>query len=139
MAIDWARIKAEYVSGGISYAKLAKKHGVSVSSVKQKGTKEGWKKECTKVAEKVYQKAVQKTVQRRAENVAKEIACGEEVKAFFTETMRRSDIDIKDRLKAGEAMAKLLGLYTVKQDDGSQIEQVKVIMQRLDSEAEADE
>lgn len=39
---DWRKIKAEYIRGGVSYRKLAKKHGVSLSSITRRSSKEKW-------------------------------------------------------------------------------------------------
>lgn len=38
---DWKKIKAEYVRGA-SYRKLAKKYGVSFSSIQKRGAREKW-------------------------------------------------------------------------------------------------
>ena len=42
--MDWKRIKAEYIAGGISYRKLAAKHGVSFNTLKTHAIAEGWNK-----------------------------------------------------------------------------------------------
>lgn len=68
--IDWKKIKAEYVTGEISLANIAKKYGVSASAVQKKSVKEKWaaekrkqhKKAADKVAKKLNEKNVQKTV-----------------------------------------------------------------------------
>ena len=39
---DWAKIKAEYIRGGISTRKLAEKHGVSYTTLAKKCCKENW-------------------------------------------------------------------------------------------------
>ena len=39
---DWKKIKAEYIRGGISYRALATKHGVSLSSITRRSSKEKW-------------------------------------------------------------------------------------------------
>ena len=39
---DWSKIKAEYIAGGISYRKLAEKHGVPFSNLKNIAVKEQW-------------------------------------------------------------------------------------------------
>jgi len=39
---DWAKIKAEYIRGGISTRKLAEKHGVSYSTLRRHCEKEKW-------------------------------------------------------------------------------------------------
>ena len=68
--IDWKKIKAEYVTGEISLANIAKKYGVSASAVQKKSVKEKWaqekrkqhKKAADKVAKKLNDKNVRKTV-----------------------------------------------------------------------------
>ena len=40
--MDWNRIKAEYIAGGTSYRKLAKKYGVPFSNLKNIAVKEQW-------------------------------------------------------------------------------------------------
>ena len=42
--MDWNKIKAEYIAGGTSYRKLAKKYGVEYHSLQRIATKEGWTK-----------------------------------------------------------------------------------------------
>ena len=39
---DWAKIKAEYIRGGISTRKLAAKHGVSYATLRRHCEKEQW-------------------------------------------------------------------------------------------------
>lgn len=40
--VDWKKIKAEYVAGGVSYRQLSEKYGVSESSMRKKAAKEQW-------------------------------------------------------------------------------------------------
>ena len=40
--MDWSKIRAEYIEGGISYRKLAEKYGVPFSNLKRLAKKEGW-------------------------------------------------------------------------------------------------
>ena len=39
---DWLKIKSEYITGGTSYRKLAKKHGVSFSTLRGIAEREKW-------------------------------------------------------------------------------------------------
>ena len=66
MAADWLKIKSEYVSGNISYRKLAEKHGVSFNTLKDHATEEKWK-ECR---EKHYHKTTTKTQQKAEEKIS---------------------------------------------------------------------
>ena len=40
--VDWKKIKAEYVAGGVSYRELCEKYGVSESNMRKKAAKEQW-------------------------------------------------------------------------------------------------
>ena len=40
--MDWNKLKAEYIAGGISYRKLAQKHGVSFNTLKDIAVGEKW-------------------------------------------------------------------------------------------------
>ena len=66
MAADWLKIKSEYVSGNISYRKLAEKHGVSFNTLKDHAMEEKWK-ECR---EKQYHKTTTKTQQKAEEKIS---------------------------------------------------------------------
>lgn len=67
---DWVSIKAEYISTGISLRDLAKKHGVSFSSLGKKSSREHWKDERTETGNKVETKVKQKLV---AVSISKEV------------------------------------------------------------------
>ena len=68
--IDWAAVKAEYVSGTMSAAKLADRYGISVSSISKKCASEHWQElrkqnqseTANKIAEKINTEKVKKTV-----------------------------------------------------------------------------
>lgn len=59
--IDWKKIKAEYVTGEISLANIAKKYGVSASAVQKKSVKEKWAAEKRKQHKKAADKVAKKT------------------------------------------------------------------------------
>lgn len=68
--IDWAAVKAEYVSGTMSAAKLAGRYGISVSSISKKCASEHWQElrkqnqseTANKIAKKINTEKVKKTV-----------------------------------------------------------------------------
>lgn len=68
---DWAKIRAEYIGGGISQRKLAKKHGVTYSSLRRRAEADGWAEERRDVERKASAKAAQKTAEEKASNAAK--------------------------------------------------------------------
>lgn len=68
--MDWKRIKAEYIAGGTSYRKLAKKYKVSFSTLRKVAAKEQWTdlrnkagaKTDTKIIESISDKDAKKAV-----------------------------------------------------------------------------
>lgn len=71
---NWNKIRNEYISGNISYAKLAEKHKVSLQAIKDRGTKEKWvaqkKEQQTKIQQKTNQKTAEKIAEQNANFVA---------------------------------------------------------------------
>ena len=66
MAADWLKIKSEYVSGNISYRKLAEKYGVSFNTLKEHATDEKWKE----LREEQHHKTTTKTQQKAEEKIS---------------------------------------------------------------------
>lgn len=66
--IDWNIIRAEYIGGGISQRKLAKKYGVSETTLMKKANAEGWHKLREKAESKSTAQAQQKTAEAAADN-----------------------------------------------------------------------
>lgn len=70
---NWKKIKAEYVRGGISQAKLAEKHGVSFRTLKEHARKEKWSELREMASTKAAQKMVEKTADIQADTTARMI------------------------------------------------------------------
>ena len=67
-SVDWNAIRAEYIGGGISYRKLAKKYGVSINVLSPRATVEGWVAMRKEAETKATAKALQKTADIAADN-----------------------------------------------------------------------
>ena len=67
--VDWEKIKAEYLQGGISYRKLADKHSVSFSALEKRARSENWAEQRKEVGDKAATKARQKIVSRHAKDL----------------------------------------------------------------------
>ena len=66
--MNWRKIKAEYIAGGISQRALAEKYGVSKTMVMRKANKEGWTAKRAKAESKAMEKVEQKTAEAVADN-----------------------------------------------------------------------
>ena len=65
--MDWNKLKAEYISGGTSYRKLAKKYDIEHHSLQRIATKEGW----AKLKSQAKAKSEAKIVNTVASDIAK--------------------------------------------------------------------
>ena len=61
--IDWIDIKNEYINTGISQRKLAKKYGISESTLMQKAMREKWKGEKNEQRSKIEAETKQKVAE----------------------------------------------------------------------------
>lgn len=106
--MNWRKIKAEYVAGGISQRALAEKYGIPWGTLRRRATKEAWNAK-RKDAE---QKAIQKTAQKTAEIVADNAAICERIK---TKLLLRLDamVDQFPQGNAQEIRIKGDGLETI--------------------------
>ena len=66
--MNWRKIKAEYIAGGISQRKLAEKYGVSRTMVMRKANKEKWTEKRAAAETKALQRVEQKTAETVADN-----------------------------------------------------------------------
>jgi len=68
--MDWNRVRTEYINGDISYAKLAKKHNISLQALKDRGAREKWVEQRKKQHAEIQQRTNQKTAEKLAEREA---------------------------------------------------------------------
>ena len=66
--VNWRKIKAEYIAGGISQRKLAVKYGVNPNLLMRHANKEGWNKKRKAAESKAMEKVEQKTAEAIADN-----------------------------------------------------------------------
>ena len=79
MSLDWKKVKREYVTGDLSYNKLAKKYGVSLALIGRVGSHDHWVDERKRYREQINNKALTKISTVLAEKRAED-----EVNHFLT-------------------------------------------------------
>ena len=65
--MDWAKIKKEYISGGVTYRRLAEKYGISHSTLRKVAAEEHWSELRNKIAAKSEQKAIDTIIEQNSE------------------------------------------------------------------------
>lgn len=83
--IDWHKVHAEYVAGGISQRKLAQKYKIPWSTLEKRAARENWASDREKARAIVEENAVQRT----AEAVADNAVLAAEIKRKGLETLNR--------------------------------------------------
>ena len=81
MAVDWLKIKTEYINGGISYRELSERHSISQSTIRKKAAAENWTDAKAEQRNKIGTKAEQKTVEKTSEALSDEAATKVRIKA----------------------------------------------------------
>ena len=98
--IDWNAIRAEYIGGTISQRKLAKKYGVSETTLMKKANAEGWAKLRRDADSKSVAIAQQKTAEAAADNAT----LAADIKHRLLERLKR--IEAKYPLDATEVRSR---------------------------------
>lgn len=95
MAVDWLKIKNEYINGGGSYRKLAEKHGVSFDTLRRRAKRENWQdlreKQCHKIATKAAQKTAEKIAEKEANRVAKLLSVSDQLVVRIEQAIKELD------------------------------------------------
>lgn len=81
MAVDWLKIKNDYINGGGSYRKLAEKYGVNKDTIAQRAKSEGWKEQRDIQTDKTHTKTIQKTEEKISDALSDEAAAKSRIKA----------------------------------------------------------
>lgn len=96
---DWNLIKAEYIAGGISYRKLAEKHGVSFTTLQRVGNRENWVQLRQQAADEVAAKIVESVSRHEAGKVVKINRVADKLLRKLSESIDRMDVIDSQTLK----------------------------------------
>lgn len=66
--MNWRKIKAEYIAGGISQRKIAEKYGIPFGTLQKRARLEKWTAKRRGAEEKTVEKVAQKTAESVADN-----------------------------------------------------------------------
>ena len=69
---DWSNIKKEYVTGKMSYKKLAEAHGIRLNTLTERAADEGWVQERVQYREEIEQKTLEELQKKTARKNAKQ-------------------------------------------------------------------
>ena len=92
MAIPWSKIRTEWLKGGITQKELADKYKISVKTISNRASKEGWKNQKGKIREKVEENIQERIAHARTNRLEKLITAQEDTLDAL--------VDLAARLKA---------------------------------------
>lgn len=116
--VDWNAIRAEYIGGGTSYRKLAKKYKVNYNQISERGSREGW----VKLAEEVRIKTLSRSVQKSAEAAADNAAIAARIRTKLLRKLEREIDALPDLMGSETANTARENVYS---SDGKRITSVK--------------
>lgn len=96
---DWAKIRKEYIKGGVSYRKLSEKYGVPLGSLKRVGAKEKWASLRDQAAAKTGQKLVQSISDKNADLGVRLYAATERLLAMVEKAIEELNITLATNTK----------------------------------------
>lgn len=124
MAAPWSRIRTEWLKGGTTYAKLAKKYGLSEKTIRNRAYKEGWGKEKGQIQDEVRTATRARIVRVREEQLMKLAeANGQIIDALLDMTKLAQEkptvmlFDAGKTLRNAESLTKAIQLAAMTQRD----------------------
>ena len=124
MAAPWTKIRTEWLKGGTTYAKLAKKYNLAEKTIRNRAYKEGWKKEKGQIEDEVRTRTRARIVCVREEQLLKLAEANgkliDALVAIATQAAEAPATILRDNnltLRNAESMSKAIQLATMTQRD----------------------
>jgi Mor family transcriptional regulator len=136
--VDWNVIKAEYIAGGTSYRKLAKKYDVSLTTLQRIASKENWIGLRQQAEIKTETKIVEKVSSAKSKTNIKINEVADKLINKMNATIDKLDVIDGQTLKHFTSALKDLKDITGLKSDADLREQ-EARIRKLEKEAEAEE
>lgn len=135
---DWKAIRLEYVAGEISYRKLAEKHGVSFSTLKEVARREKWTDLRKSAQHKADTKFAEEIGKKQAVRAAKILDVADMLLDKISETISSMDVVDSASLKQfTSALKDLKDIKGIKSDIDLKEQEARIA--KLQREAQAEE
>lgn len=131
--MDWKRIKAEYIAGGTSYRKLAKKYEVKLSALRNVAEKENWVELKAQAQHKANTKIVDTVSDIEADRAAKIIDVADKLLDKISEVIDKVH-DTKGIKNISSALKDIKEIKGIKSDADMREQEARIA--KLQKEAE---
>ena len=136
--MDWKRIKAEYIAGGISLQKLAEKYGVSFSTIQKKSMEEKWGNLRKKSRRKEEEKIIDYVSSTEAQKAIDIIDVADKLLEKITEIMDSAVTGTQSIKNLTSALKDLKEIKGFKSDADTREQEARIAKLRKEAEKEDD-
>lgn len=136
--MDWKRIKAEYIAGGISLQKLAEKYGVSFSTIQKKSMEEKWSNLRKKSRRKEEEKIIDYVSSTEAQKAIDIIDVADKLLTKITEIMDSAVTGTQSIKNLTSALKDLKEIKGYKSDADMREQEARIAKLRKEAEKEDD-
>lgn len=142
MKRDWNKLKTEYITTGITYAELAKKHKISATAINERAADEKWVESRKIYREKVEELVINKAADKESTKLARLYSAADGITKVIADVAENTDFYMDDEKNkpnfsdlrtmvniinsATDMMRKLYGFRSVEQQDTREIELAKI-------------
>lgn len=91
---DWEKIKAEYITGNLSYHCLSRKYGLAERTVERRAGKEGWVAERKKYRQKVLKKSLSQMEEKKTGEIVRIGQLADRALKKLEKAIEEVDLDI---------------------------------------------
>ena len=134
--MDWKRIKAEYLAGGTSYRKLAKKYGITLAVLRNVAEREEWVKLKAQAQHKTNTKIVDAVSDKAAQKAIDIIDVADKLLGKISELMDEVPLDTQSMKHLTSALKDLKEIKGFKSDADMREQEARI--RNLERQAEAD-
>ena len=134
--MDWKRIKAEYLAGGTSYRKLAKKYGITLAVLRNVAEREEWVKLKAQAQHKTNTKIVDAVSDIAAKKAIDIIDVADKLLGKISELMDEVPLDTQSMKHLTSALKDLKEIKGFKSDADMREQEARI--RNLEKQAEAD-
>lgn len=135
MAIDWEKIRTEYVTTSTSYRKLSEKHGVSFSVIGERAREEGWAEQRTQHRNKTYTKTLDRISSKQVERAAKLHNAVDTLLQKIVDGIKRDELITPSAAKYySESLRNIKEILMIRSELDIEEQQIRIAKLRKDTE-----
>lgn len=124
LSVNWIKIRNEYITGNISYRKLAEKYGVTFSALRYKAEADEWakskKKQQHKTSTKLAQKTAEKIIEKEVNRIDRLYSTSDKIihllNTSLDQMMEQTDIDTYQLRQLSSTLKDIKEIQTTMQD-----------------------